>query len=99
MILHAICRSLVAGTICGEILVYSSDLSVPASQSMMQSKSGRILKHMQTLLVCGSSVQCLAWSKDGRYEDDGVCFHVLELKFEYENIIKLESLLGESFIS
>ena len=97
MTLYAIHRSLVAGTLCGEILVYSSDLSVPASQSIMQPKSGSILKHMQTLLVCGSSIQCLAWSKDSRYGDDGVWFmHVLELEFEYENIIKL---LGESFIS
>ena len=73
MTLHAIHRSLVAGTICGGILVYSSDLSVPASQNMIQPNSGNILKHMQTLLVCGSGIQCLAWSKDSRYEDDGVC--------------------------
>ena len=70
---HTLClsinRSLVAGTICGEILVYSASLeAAAASQSMMQPKSGSILKHMQTLQVSGGSIRCLAWSKDSRYE-------------------------------
>ena len=67
-----------AGTICGDILVYSANLEVPppppvaaaaASQSVVQPKSGCVLKHMQTHRVCGGSVQCLAWSKDSRYQD------------------------------
>ena len=65
-----------AGTICGDILVYSANLEVPppppaaaaASQSVVQPKSGGVLKHMQTHRVCGGSVQCLAWSKDSRYQ-------------------------------
>ena len=65
-----------AGTICGDILVYSANLEVSppppaaaaASQSVVQPKSGGVLKHMQTHRVCGGSVQCLAWSKDSRYQ-------------------------------
>ena len=63
-------RCLVAGTICGEILVYSAaGLETPAAcQSVTQPKSGSVLRHMQSVQVCGGSVQCLAWSKDSRYD-------------------------------
>lgn len=59
---------------------------------------------MQMLLVCGGSVQCLAWSKDSRYMyvDDMMVYvslgiQVLELKSSKGATEKLEDFLGRNF--
>lgn len=86
---------MVAGTICGEILIYSADLEVLTGQSMVviQPSSRSVLKHMQTLLVCGGSVQCLAWSKDSRYEEDILMVYVLGYCIARVHLIREKLLL------
>ena len=68
-VLYNTTRSLIAGSICGSLLLYSANFEAAAMDSQAapaQPSKYNVLKHMQTLNVCGGSVRCLTWSKDSR---------------------------------
>ena len=69
MYMYHLSRTLVAGTISGDVLFYTVKLEAAAADESVLPPSGKnaALKHMQTAAhVCGGSVRCLTWSKDSR---------------------------------